>query len=62
MNRTELINILNILKNDKSEQKGFSIRRTIKTLQYARKMQAAEEYRRQLFNAMGADKYDSGNE
>lgn len=62
MNKQELVNILNILKNDKSEQKGFSIRRTIKTLQYARKMQAAEEYRRQLFNAMGADKYDSGNE
>lgn len=62
MNKQELVNILNILKNDKSEQKGFSIRRTIKTLQYARKMQAAEEYRRQLLNAMGADKYDSGNE
>ena len=55
MNKQELVNILNILKNDKSEQKGFSIRRTIKTLQYARKMQTVEEYRNQLINAMGAD-------
>ena len=62
MNKQELVNTLNILKNDKSEQKGFSFRRTIKTLQYAKKMQAVEEYRRQLLNAMGADEYDSRNE
>jgi hypothetical protein len=32
MDRKELINTLNILKNDKSKQKGFSLRRTLKTL------------------------------
>jgi hypothetical protein len=44
MNLTELINSLNILKNDKSEQKGFSFRRTIKTLQEAKKLELVYEF------------------
>lgn len=56
MDEKKYIETIEILRIQPNEKKGFSIRRTIKTLQYARKMQAAEEYRRQLFNAMGADK------
>lgn len=48
MNRKELIKTLNILKNDKSEQKGFSFRRTIKTLQEAKKNEAIYNYWKEL--------------
>lgn len=55
MNEQEFVKTLQILKEQPNENKGFSFRRTIKTLQQARKMQAVEEYRRQLINATGAD-------
>lgn len=51
MNKKELVSILQILKEQPDENKGFSFRRTIKTLQQAKKMQAVEEYRSQLINA-----------
>ena len=51
MNKEELVSILQILKEQPNENKGFSFRRTIKTLQQAKKMQAVEEYRSQLINA-----------
>ena len=48
MKRTEFINTLEILKNDKEPQKGFSIRRTLKTLQQAKKMELVYEYIKNL--------------
>ena len=56
MNEQEFVKTLQILKKQPKQEKGFSFRRTIKTLQQARKMQAVEEYRRQLLNATGVDK------
>lgn len=55
MNEQEFVTILKILKEQPKENKGFSFRRTLKTLQQAQKMQAVEEYRNQLINAIGAD-------
>ena len=55
MDEQEFVEIIKILKEQPNENKGFSFRRTLKTLQQARKMQAVEEYRRQLINATGAD-------
>ena len=55
MNEQEFVKTLQILKEQPNENKGFSFRRTIKTLQQARKMQAVEDYRRLLFNATGVD-------
>lgn len=48
MKRTEFINTLEILKNDKEPQKGFSVRRTLKTLQQAKKMELVYEYIKNL--------------
>lgn len=57
MNEQEFVKTLQILKEQPNENKGFSFRRTIKTLQQARKMQAVEDYRSQLINAKaGVDK------
>jgi hypothetical protein len=44
MNRTELINTIEILRNDKSEQKGFSIRRTLKALHEAEELKPILEF------------------
>lgn len=60
MNRTELINTLNILKNDKGEQKGFSFRRTIKTLQDAKKLEPIMEFWENL-QGKGEQKDGDGN-
>ena len=60
MNRTELINTLNILKNDKGEQKGFSFRRTIKTLQEAKKLEPIMEFWGAIQNK-GAEEDGDGN-
>lgn len=60
MNRTELINTLNILKNDKGEQKGFSFRRTIKTLQEAKKLEPVMEFWENL-QGKGENKNGDGN-
>ena len=51
MDRTELANTLNILKNDKSEQKGFSLRRTLKVLNDYKRMKPIIEFRQQLQEA-----------
>ena len=55
MDEKKYIEIIELLRIQPNENKGFSFRRTIKTLQQARKMQAVEDYRRQLINATGAD-------
>ena len=60
MNRTELINTLNILKNDKGKQKGFSFRRTIKTLQEAKKLEPIMEFWENL-QGKGERKDGDGN-
>ena len=60
MNRTELINTLNILKNDKGEQKGFSFRRTIKTLQEAKNLEPIMEFWENL-QGKGERKDGDGN-
>jgi hypothetical protein len=60
MNRTELINTLNILKNDKGEQKGFSFRRTIKTLQKAKNLEPVMEFWENL-QGKGEQKDGDGN-
>ena len=60
MNRTELINTLNILKNDKGKQKGFSFRRTIKTLQEAKKKEPIMEFWENL-QGKGEQKDGDGN-
>lgn len=51
MDEKKYIETIEILRIQPNENKGFSFRRTIKTLQQARKMQAVEEYRKQLINA-----------
>ncbi len=56
MNEQKFVSIIKILKEQPKENKGFSFRRTIKTLQQARKMQAIEDYRKQLINATGVNK------
>lgn len=48
MDRKELVKVLNILKNDKGEQKGFSFRRTIKTLQEAKRNETIYLYWKEL--------------
>lgn len=60
MNRTELINTLNILKNDKGKQKGFSFRRTIKTLQETKKLEPIMEFWENL-QGKGERKDGDGN-
>ena len=60
MNKQELVNILNILKNDKGEQKGFSFRRTIKTLQEAKKKEPIMEFWENL-QGKGEQKDGDGN-
>ena len=55
MDRNEFIKTLTILKTQPKQEKGFSFRRTIQTLQQAKKMQAVEEYRKQLFKATGVN-------
>lgn len=56
MDRNELIKTIEILKTQPKDEKGFSFRRTIKTLQDAKKLQIIEEYRNQLINATGVIK------
>ena len=58
MNRTELINTLNILKNDKGEQKGFSFRRTVQTLQEAKKKEPIMEF---WENLQGKGEHEDGD-
>lgn len=55
MNEQEFVSIIKILKEQPKENKGFSFRRTIKTLQRAKKMQAIKDYRNQLLNATGVN-------
>ncbi|MBO5715074.1 MAG: hypothetical protein J6S23_01615 [Clostridia bacterium] len=60
MKRTELINTLEILKNDKGEQKGFSFRRTIKTLHEAKQLEQVLEFWGAIQNK-GAEENGDGN-
>lgn len=56
----EFVYTLNILKTQPDDNKGFSFRRTIKTLQQAHKMQAVNEYQEQLINAKAGVMEDDG--
>lgn len=53
MNREELINTIEILRIQPKDEKGFSFRRTIKTLQQAERMRAVDEYYTELLKALG---------
>ena len=55
MNREEFIRTIEIIKTQPEGEKGFSFRRTIKTLQQAEKMRAVYEYQKQLIETIGAD-------
>lgn len=58
MNREEFIKTIEILRTQPKEEKGFSFRRTIKTLQQAEKMRAVYEYQKQLIEAIGVNEDD----
>lgn len=51
MDEEELIKILTILKIQPKQEKGFSFRRTLQTLQQAKKMQAVYDYQEELIRA-----------
>lgn len=51
MDRNELIKTIEILRTQPKDEKGFSFRRTIKTLQQAEKMRAVYDYQKQLIEA-----------
>ena len=48
MDRTEIANIINILKIQPNNSKGYSYRRTLKTLQQAEKAAAILKFKDQL--------------
>ena len=59
MDEKKYIETIEILRIQPNEKKGFSFRRTIKTLQQARKFQIIEDYRKQLINAKAGVKEDA---
>ena len=59
MDEKKYIETIELLRLQPNEKKGFSFRRTIKTLQQARKFQIIEDYRKQLINAKAGVKEDA---
>ena len=59
MDEKKYIETIEILRIQPNEKKGFSFRRTIKTLQQARNLQIIEDYRKQLINAKAGVKEDA---
>jgi hypothetical protein len=60
MDRNEFIKTLTILKTQPKQEKGFSFRRTVKTLQQAHRMDAVIKYQNQLINARAGVMEDDG--
>ena len=55
MDRNEFIRAITILKTQPNSNKGFSFRRTIKTLKWAKENKPLYEFQKELMNAKGVD-------
>ena len=55
MDRTELAKTIEILKTQPNSNKGFSFRRTIKTLKWAKENKPLYEFQKELIKAKGVD-------